>query len=115
MSTYDISAISDWHAHVYYDAATLDQASALCGLADQVLPVKQGRIHQKPVGPHPMWSCQLSFEPEDFSAVVVWLNAHRAGLTVFVHPNTGDVLADHRDHAIWLGDSVGLNLEMFTS
>lgn len=114
--TNDISAtdITHWHAHVYYGAATLDQASALCELADQTLPVKKGRVHQKNVGPHPMWSCQLSFVPDDFAQVVVWLNARRDGLTVFVHPNTGDDLTDHRDHAIWLGDSVALKLDVFT-
>jgi len=105
--------ITDWHAHVYYDAATLEQASALCELADQQLPVTKGRVHKKPVGPHPMWSCQLSFVPKDFAQVIVWLNERRQGLTVFVHPNTGDALVDHRDHAIWLGDSVRLKLDLF--
>jgi DOPA 4,5-dioxygenase len=106
--------ITDWHAHVYYEAATLDQAIELCELADQKLPVKKGRVHEKLVGPHPMWSCQLSFEPGDFASVIVWLNARRQGLTVFVHPNTGDALVDHRDHAIWLGDSVQLKLDIFS-
>ena len=31
-------------------------------------------------------------------------------LDVFVHPNTGDALADHRDRALWLGRSHPLNL-----
>lgn len=106
--------ITHWHAHVYFDAATLAQASALCELADQQLPVTKGRVHEKSVGPHPMWSCQLSFVPVDFAQVIVWLNARRKGLTVFVHPNTGDALIDHRDHAIWLGGSVALKLDVFS-
>ena len=39
------------------------------------------------------------------------LGSYRAGLTVLVHPLTGDDLADHRDHALWLGDSRPLDLE----
>ncbi len=114
MSTDYLASITHWHAHVYYDADTLDQAITLCELADLQLPVDKGRVHQKPVGPHPMWSCQLSFKPRDFAQIVTWLNAHRGGLTVFVHPNTGNDLSDHRDHAIWLGDSAALKLEIFS-
>jgi DOPA 4,5-dioxygenase len=32
---------------------------------------------------------------------------------VFVHPVTGDQLADHRDFAIWLGHSRPLDLSLF--
>ena len=42
--------------------------------------------------------------------VVGWLTLNRGALDVFVHPNTGDALADHRDRALWLGRSHTLNL-----
>lgn len=105
--------IRDWHAHVYFNQATLGQARTLCGLAARELPVRQGRVHEKLVGPHPQWSCQLGFDHPDFAQVLTWLTLHRDGLTVFVHPNTGDELADHRDRAIWLGRSDELHLAMF--
>ncbi|MFQ5938851.1 MAG: DOPA 4,5-dioxygenase family protein [Alphaproteobacteria bacterium] len=38
---------------------------------------------------------------------------NRDGLTVFVHPETGDDLADHLDHALWLGEKLELNLSVF--
>ena len=38
---------------------------------------------------------------------------NRQSLTVFTHPNTGDDLADHRDHAIWMGEVLDLNLAIF--
>lgn len=109
----DAPTIQSWHAHVYYEKASLETATNVCQQARDNLPVTMGRLHQKPVGPHPMWSCQLAFENEDFASVVTWLNMHRAGLRVFVHPNTGDALSDHRDRAIWLGDSVSLRLSVF--
>ncbi len=55
--------IKGYHAHVYFDANTLDQARALCEEAAQLFPLKMGRVHQRPVGPHPDWSCQLAFDP----------------------------------------------------
>ena len=39
---------------------------------------------------------------------------NRGDLTVFVHPNTGQDLEDHRDRAIWLGQQVPLVLDIFT-
>jgi DOPA 4,5-dioxygenase len=105
--------ITSWHAHVYFDADSLEQATSLCQQARDALPVVMGRIHQKPVGPHPRWSCQLAFAPADFGRVVPWLNQRRNGLQVFVHPNTGDELGDHRDRTIWLGDSAELVLSVF--
>jgi len=107
------SAITHWHAHVYYDEQSLAQATRLCEEAVNKLPVEQGTMHRKPVGPHPQWSCQLSFVPEHLADVITWLTLNRSGLTVFVHPNTGDDLIDHRDRAVWLGDSDTLKLEIF--
>ncbi|MGH1360678.1 MAG: DOPA 4,5-dioxygenase family protein [Burkholderiaceae bacterium] len=107
------TSIASWHAHVYFDAATLAQAEDLCERAGQQLPVQKGRVHQKPVGPHPQWSCQLAFASEHLNEVVHWLTLNRAGLTVFMHPNSGNDLVDHRDRAIWFGTSDTLNLAIF--
>jgi len=104
---------ADFHAHVYFDAETLGQARSLCEEARDRFGIAMGRVHERPVGPHPMWSCQLSFPPEAFGRVVPWLALKRRGLIVFLHPNTGDDLADHRDHAIWMGQVVPLKLELF--
>jgi len=49
--------IKGYHAHVYFDASTIDQARALCEQAAQLFPLKMGRVHERPVGPHPDWSC----------------------------------------------------------
>ncbi len=106
-------AITGYHAHVYFDAETLDQARALCEAARDTLPVEMGRVHEKCVGPHPMWSCQLSFDPEALGEVMSWLVMHRDGLIIFTHPNTGDHLLDHRDRAIWMGGYLELDLSIF--
>jgi aromatic ring-cleaving dioxygenase len=109
----DTATIRSYHAHVYFDAKTVSQARALCEAAAQAFGLAMGRVHEKPVGPHPDWSCQLSLAAGHFGTVVPWLALNRSGLVVFVHPETGDDLADHRDHAIWLGASRPLDLSMF--
>ncbi len=103
-----------YHAHVYFDADTVEQARALCQrVADERPSVAMGRVHERLVGPHPRWSCQLAFGSEQFDAVIARLDAGRNGLTVFVHGLTADDYADHTAHAMWLGDAAELDLRMF--
>ena len=105
-------AIPSYHAHVYYDAATKERAAEVRGSMERLFPAAEfGRWHDRPVGPHPDWSYQVAFQPDLFDEIVPWLALNRQGLVVFIHPNTGDALADHRDHAIWLGAVRPLNLE----
>jgi DOPA 4,5-dioxygenase len=105
-----VSAISGYHAHVYYDAATREQAQKLCTDAGQTFGLKVGRMHDNPVGPHPRGSCQLTITTEQFAHVVPWLIINRRQLTVFTHAETGDALKDHTDHVLWLGSSEPLKL-----
>ncbi|MCB4455544.1 DOPA 4,5-dioxygenase family protein [Leisingera sp. McT4-56] len=106
-------SITGYHAHIYFDAATVDQARGLCQQAAERFSVEIGRVHEKNVGPHPMWSCQLAATPDQFAQLLPWLALNRNGLVVFAHPETGDALADHRDHGIWLGTGLELDLSIF--
>lgn len=109
-----MQSINGYHAHVYFDASTIAQARALCEEAARLFPeVVMGRVHEKQVGPHPAWSCQLAFGPQLVSEVLPWLAMNRRGLVVFMHPLSGDELADHRDHAIWMGAVRPLKLSVF--
>ena len=109
-----MSAITAYHAHVYFAAESREKARALCEAAGQAFQLSVGRMHDKPVGPHPRGSCQLAITPEQFSVVVPWLILNRAGLTVFAHAIMGDALEDHTDHVLWLGPSESLNLSALT-
>lgn len=115
MNLQDPPLIRDWHAHVYFDAQTRGDAWALRETIEAALAgrMTMGRFHEKPVGPHPMWSYQLGIDAADFSQVMGWLALNHGALDVFIHPNTGDDLRDHRDRALWLGRSHVLNLAMF--
>ena len=59
--------IRGFHAHVYFGPDTVEQARRLC-TSRRKFDVAMGRVHEKPVGPHPDWSCQLAFQPEVFGS-----------------------------------------------
>ncbi|WP_338879219.1 DOPA 4,5-dioxygenase family protein [Achromobacter veterisilvae] len=104
--------VTSWHAHVYFDAGSRDAAFAL---RERIAArfdgqMELGRFHERPVGPHPQWSYQIAFEPGRFAEIATWLALHHGALDVFMHPNTGNSLRDHRDRAVWIGRSHELNL-----
>lgn len=107
------SEITSYHAHVYFAEETYQQAVELCDKAGEIFPVSVGRKHQRPVGPHPVWSCQLAFTPDLYDKIIPWLEDNRNGLTVFVHANTGNDLRDHTENLRWLGNAEKLNLSIF--
>lgn len=105
--------VTGYHAHVYFDQSSVAQATSLCERARDRFDLEMGRVHRKPVGPHPCWSCQLAFAPAAFGEVIPWLMAERRGLTVFTHALTGNDLRDHTDFTLWLGASEVLELSVF--
>jgi aromatic ring-cleaving dioxygenase len=109
------STIRGYHAHVYFARDTMDQVRALCAAAAERFDVTMGRVHERPVGPHPDWSCQLAFKPAVFAEVVPWLALHRAGLVVFVHPISDNEVLDHTDRAMWMGAVRPLDLSVLST
>jgi len=108
----DAGLIRDWHAHVYYDPErTKPRAAELRGWIEQRFPVRMGRWHDAPVGPHPGAMYQVAFAPAVFPAIVPWLALNRQGLTVLVHPETDRPRDDHLLHAIWLGEKLPLKAD----
>ena len=105
--------VNTLHAHVYFDANTIEQARKLCSDCRDCFGVIMGRVHERPVGPHPDWSCQLTINVGQLGEVLTWLARNRNGLVIFCHPDTGNGLKDHTDHAIWLGAIRPLNLAQF--
>ena len=102
-----------YHAHVYFDEGSKLLAKDLCQEAGAKFGLKIGRFHEKLVGPHPCWSCQITFSTKDFESFIPWLDEKRGNLTVLVHALTGDDLQDHTKFAYWLGEPVELNLGIF--
>ncbi len=112
MEFQDIALIKGYHVHVYFDESTVDRAIALCEEAGKRFSVAVGRVHRKPVGPHPCWSCQLAFNRSEYTDLLSWLALNRRGLTILIHPLTGNDLKDHTDYASWMGEPQTLNLDV---
>jgi DOPA 4,5-dioxygenase len=102
-----------YHAHVYYLPETRAAAEAVRERLGALFPVRLGRWHDRPVGPHSRGMYQVVVGAADFARVVPWLMLNRRGLDVLVHPETGNDLADHTAHALWLGERLPLRLEVF--
>lgn len=102
-----------YHAHIYFDEKSKAMAKELCQEIGERFELKVGRFHEKPVGPHPCWSCQVIFGTKDFEQFIPWLDGKRENLNVLVHALTGNDYRDHTEFAYWLGQPVSLNLSMF--
>jgi aromatic ring-cleaving dioxygenase len=109
----DPAIIRDYHVHVYYDPATTrTTAERLRERVAAAFPqAVLGRWHDALVGPHTRSMFQIAFPREMFAAFVPWLMLNREGLTMLLHPDTGDALVDHTAHAAWFGAVLPLRLE----
>lgn len=109
-----LDRIDHYHAHIYYDPDSRARAGVLRERIAAAFPAAViGRWHDLPVGPHSQAMYQVAFATESFAAVMPWLMLNRDGLTILVHPGTGDGYADHTKHAAWLGAVLPVRLEMF--
>ena len=88
-----------YHAHVYFDKKSMEQAVAMGEKAGALFEIEVGRVHCRLIGPHPCWSYQLSFNSDQFEQVVPWLETQRGNLSILSHALTGHDLADHTTHA----------------
>jgi DOPA 4,5-dioxygenase len=70
-----------------------------------------GRWHDALVGPHSQSMYQIAFPNALLASLLPWLMLNRDGLTILLHPETGDAYADHTDHAVWLGSVLPLRLD----
>jgi len=103
--------ITGFHAHIYYDPTSRDLAARVREGLGARFDVQLGRWHDRPIGPHPKSMYQVAFLPEEFAKVISWLMLNREGLDILVHPETGDDVADHTNHALWLGEKLQMNIE----
>ena len=95
-------AVYGYHAHVYYDAATLPVADKLKEELGSRFDVELGPNSGERVGPHPVPQFQMIFKNEQFQTVVPWLMLNREGLDILIHPLIDDMVDDHTVYALWL-------------
>jgi aromatic ring-cleaving dioxygenase len=111
----DPESIAEYHAHIYYDPEkTRRRAARLRKRVAAKFPrARLGRWHDELVGPHPQSMYQIAFPRRLLARFVPWLMLNRDGLTVLLHPETGDDYRDHTVHAVWFGATLPLRIEVF--
>ena len=111
---FDPAAIRHYHAHVYYDPARTraDAARLREGVAQAFPKATIGRWHDELVGPHTRSMFQIAFPAALLPELLPWLMLNRDGLTILLHPGTGNGLADHTKHAVWFGEVLPIRTEV---
>jgi aromatic ring-cleaving dioxygenase len=104
--------IEGYHAHIYYDAETRPVAERLRQEISERFAVRLGRWHDASVGPHPSSMYQVAFDVAEFPRLLPWLMLNRQGLSILVHPLTGNDYDDHAHFPLWLGTPLPLKLEV---
>jgi aromatic ring-cleaving dioxygenase len=112
LSPNDPARITDYHIHVYYDPEDRDRAARLRGWVEERFPVRMGRWHDVPVGPHVTAMYQIAFTPDLFPALVPFVMMNRMGLTVLLHPQSGRPRDDHTINATWMGEVLPVKTEV---
>ena len=102
-----------FHFHIYFTSEELDKVNSLVNKLKDIEGIKIGRVWNRPVGPHPVGSCQITVFSSDFKKMTDWFSKNRDDLTIFVHGVSGDDWKDHTDHVLWIGTPYDLNLSFF--
>ena len=115
MTASEVGKISGYHAHIYYEPETKETAAAVRDALDARFrgAIRLGRWYDKNIGPHTRSMYQVAFHRTIFPEIVPWLALNRGGLTVLIHPESGDSLADHTNHAMWMGEVLEINRDIF--
>ncbi|KAA9130189.1 4,5-dioxygenase [Marinihelvus fidelis] len=101
-----------YHAHIYFEPSELQLATRLHAEMSGRFGLPMGRIHNRPIGPHPVGMFQVIVPAEALARVTDWLEHHRQGLDVLVHEDTGDDYRDHTHGVRWLGQPHPLDLSV---
>lgn len=112
----DPAAVTAYHAHIYYDPQTTrDRAERLRQRVGARFPrARLGRWHDELVGPHTRSMFQIAFPVDLITELLPFLMLNRDGLTVLLHPETGNDYRDHSAYAVWFGAVLPLRLEVLT-
>lgn len=102
-----------YHFHIYFESTDLSKFQDLVKDLEQIDHLGIGKIWNRPVGPHPVCSCQITVFPNYFQEMLEWFLQNRQGLSVFTHAVSGDDLKDHTDYVMWIGEPYKLNLDFF--
>lgn len=105
----------EYHIHIYArDGWEVVLATSLAAQLRKLAPGKVSDAHKVGrVGPHTLENVEVDIAPEAFGEVVRFLQMNAQGLSILIHPRTGDEVFDHRQAAMWIGTPVPFNEGFF--
>ena len=115
MSFFD--PITSYDFHIYYNPET---RSTAIKLKDKIFENFQKEIDSDQLivkvlksdlitGPHDLPFFEIDIEsPLIFAKFFSFTQLNHSGLSILVHPNSGDVYKDHTIHTTFIGEGVGL-------
>jgi DOPA 4,5-dioxygenase len=101
--------IKDYHIHIYFDpnSKNMEQSQYQAReLADDIATLfpnaARGIYNVGKVGPHGGPNVEVDITKESFAEILQWLQVNGRGLSILIHPETGDDLKDHLESSLWL-------------
>lgn len=110
-------AVTGYDIHIYFESGpkVLENKSKVEALAQALLEAipEAGGLHpvQAGRGPHLLANVEVTIPPEALSKALTLLQTNNPGLSILVHPHTGDEVLDHTKLANWVGKPVPLDLD----
>jgi DOPA 4,5-dioxygenase len=111
-------AITSYDIHIYVENAgpkaleNIIKAGNLAQALIEAIPQAGGPHHVAAGrGPHLLANVEVTIPPEALSKALTLLQMNSAGLSILVHPHTGDEMRDHTALANWVGKPVPLDLD----
>jgi len=108
--------VTAYHVHIYFEKGAESEKNAVetaQTLAEKFPGAVLDAHRVGRVGPHTEPNIGVTITPESFGEVVGFLQMNNKGLSILIHPRTGDELVDHGDAALWLGKPVPFNQKFF--
>ena len=104
-----LDEIASFHAHVYYDPATIRPRPSAADLDRPALcasPWVAGMTSRSGRTTRPCFRSPL---PRSVSALVPWLMLNHGSLSILVHPNTSNPRRDHLADPLWIGTPLAVH------
>lgn len=100
----------EYHAHIYW--STPEQRDQALKIRETLVDLgcQVGRVHDEPIGPHPLSMFQAVYDSSNQDVVENLLVDMRGGLSVLLHESVNDDVRDHTEGARWLGEQLQLDL-----
>ena len=112
----EVAAVFGYHVHIYFEPGKVSETTARelveelkSRFGDDVdSAAKIGKI-----GPHTAPNFAVHITKKGFTDIVSWTQLNANGLSILIHPETGDELKDHLDSSMWIGKPMEYNDAFF--